>query len=117
MLWYSGIPGSDRLVDLPTPQTQQLSSKQFSTTHHFAITYYEMVPNNSNMTALACSSEFLRLCKLAYKTALNLWFSNSKIIYTLQGRNHGENLGSTSAMVGRICPPPLVGIGLRYLKI
>ena len=34
----------------------------------------------------------------------------------LQGRNHGENLGSTSAMVGRICPL-LVGIGLRYLKI
>ena len=28
-----------------------------------------------------------------------------------QGRNHGENLGSTSVMVGRICPP-LVGIGL-----
>ena len=24
---------------------------------------------------------------------------------THQGRNHGENLGSTSAMVGRICPP------------
>ena len=23
----------------------------------------------------------------------------------MQGRNHGENLGSTSAMVGRICPP------------
>ena len=22
-----------------------------------------------------------------------------------QGRNHKENLGSTSAMVGRICPP------------
>ena len=22
-----------------------------------------------------------------------------------QGRNHGENLGSTSAMVGKICPP------------
>ena len=33
-----------------------------------------------------------------------------------QVRNHGENLGSTSAMVGRICPP-LVGLGLRYLKI
>jgi hypothetical protein len=81
VLWYLGIyPNSDRLVALPTSQRQQLSSKQFSTTHHFAITYYEMVPNNSNMTALACSSEFLRLCKLAYKTALNLWFSNSKII-------------------------------------
>jgi hypothetical protein len=26
-------------------------------------------------------------------------------MYTRQGRNHGENLGSTSAMVGRICPP------------
>ena len=24
-----------------------------------------------------------------------------------QGRNHGQNLGSTSAMVGRICPPRL----------
>ena len=23
----------------------------------------------------------------------------------IQGRNHGENLGSTSAMVGKICPP------------
>ena len=23
-----------------------------------------------------------------------------------QGHNHGENLGSTSTMVGRICPPP-----------
>ena len=23
----------------------------------------------------------------------------------MQGRNHGEKLGSTSAMVGRICPP------------
>ena len=22
-----------------------------------------------------------------------------------QGRNHGKNLGATSAMVGRICPP------------
>ena len=27
----------------------------------------------------------------------------SKLTY--QGRNHGENLGSTSAMVGRIYPP------------
>ena len=26
--------------------------------------------------------------------------------YYSQGRNHGENLGSTSVMVGRICPPP-----------
>ena len=26
-----------------------------------------------------------------------------------QGRNHRENLGSTSAMVGRICPPPPPG--------
>ena len=25
---------------------------------------------------------------------------------TGQGRNHGENLVATSAMVGRICPPP-----------
>ena len=24
---------------------------------------------------------------------------------TVQGRNHGENLGSTSVMVGRISPP------------
>ena len=23
----------------------------------------------------------------------------------MQGRNHGKNLGATSAMVGRICPP------------
>ena len=29
-----------------------------------------------------------------------------KRINMQQGRNHGENLGSTSAMVGRICPPP-----------
>ena len=29
----------------------------------------------------------------------------TKVTYTIQGRNHGENLGSTSAMVGRICPP------------
>jgi hypothetical protein len=38
----------------------------------------------------------------------------------MQGRNHGENLDATSAMVGRICPltpAPLVGIGLMYLKI
>ena len=27
------------------------------------------------------------------------------IVCNTQGRNHGENLGSTSAMVGRICPP------------
>ena len=33
-----------------------------------------------------------------------------------QGNNHGKNLVATSAMVGRICPPPLVGIGLMYLK-
>ena len=26
--------------------------------------------------------------------------------HNYQGRNHWENLGSTSAMVGRICPPP-----------
>ena len=26
-------------------------------------------------------------------------------LFALQGCNHGENLGSTSAMVGRICPP------------
>ena len=25
--------------------------------------------------------------------------------YTYQGRNHRKNLGATSAMVGRICPP------------
>ena len=24
---------------------------------------------------------------------------------SMQGRNHGKNLGATSAMVGRICPP------------
>ena len=24
----------------------------------------------------------------------------------IQGRNHGENLGATVPMVGRICPPP-----------
>ena len=24
---------------------------------------------------------------------------------TIQGRNRGKNLGATSAMVGRICPP------------
>lgn len=34
-----------------------------------------------------------------------------------QGRNHGKTLGATSAMVARICPPPLVAIGLRYLKM
>ena len=27
------------------------------------------------------------------------------VMRKVQGRNHGENLGSTSAMVGRICPP------------
>ena len=32
-------------------------------------------------------------------------------------RNYGDNLDETSAAVGRICPFPLVGIGLRYLKI
>ena len=26
--------------------------------------------------------------------------------FQIQGRNHGKNLGATSAMVGRICPPP-----------
>ena len=31
---------------------------------------------------------------------------SNKYGYGLQGRNHGENLGSTSAMVGRIFPPP-----------
>ena len=30
-----------------------------------------------------------------------------KIHIQLQGRNHGKNLGATSAMVGRICPPRL----------
>ena len=25
----------------------------------------------------------------------------------MQGRNHWDNLGSTSAMVGRICPQPV----------
>ena len=30
-----------------------------------------------------------------------LVFGNS---YAIQGRNHGKNLGATSAMVGRICP-------------
>ena len=29
-----------------------------------------------------------------------------KDYYAEQGRNHGKNLGATSAMVGRICPPP-----------
>ena len=33
------------------------------------------------------------------------WTHNIKSTYRNQGRNHGENLGSTSAMVGRICPP------------
>ena len=28
-----------------------------------------------------------------------------KYIYGMQGCNHGKNLGATSAMVGRICPP------------
>ena len=27
----------------------------------------------------------------------------------MQGRNHGETLVATSAMVGRICPPPTGG--------
>ena len=30
-------------------------------------------------------------------------FSSTYIIY-IQGRNHGENLGSTFTMVGKICP-------------
>ena len=29
-----------------------------------------------------------------------------EIPVSFQGRNHGKNLGATSAMVGRICPPP-----------
>ena len=35
----------------------------------------------------------------------NTWDIFEKVIITCQGRNHGDNLGSTSAMVGRICPP------------
>ena len=31
--------------------------------------------------------------------------SKAKYSNYSQGRNHGENLGSTSVMVGRICPP------------
>ena len=34
-------------------------------------------------------------------------------LHIMQGRNHGENLGSTSAMVGRICPP----LGWDWVKV
>ena len=33
------------------------------------------------------------------------FLKNDKKVYPAQGRNHGKNFGSTSAMVGRICPP------------
>ena len=36
------------------------------------------------------------------------------IIVFMQGRNHGKNLGATSAMVGRICPP---GPGSNRVKV
>ena len=39
-----------------------------------------------------CKSEKISRCILGY-------------LVTKQGRNHKENLGSTSAMVGKICPP------------
>ena len=32
--------------------------------------------------------------------------SNCQRINILQGRNHSENVGATTPMVGRICPPP-----------
>ena len=40
-------------------------------------------------------------------------FFQLEICDSFQGRNHGKMLAATSAMVGRICPPPLVGIGLK----
>ena len=38
---------------------------------------------------------------------------------TLQGRNHGENLGSTSTLQwwAESAHPGMVGVGLRYLEI
>ena len=32
------------------------------------------------------------------------------------GRNHRQNLDATSAMVGRICPPPPVGDRVKVSK-
>ena len=48
-----------------------------------------------------------RLSNLAAKVRLSNLFSlhSLTVIYGEQGRNHGKNLGATSAMVGRICPP------------
>ena len=59
------------------------------------------------------------LCKSSSDTESKV-SSPSNITSLLQGRNHGENLVVTSALVGRISPFPLqgpIGIGLRYQKI
>ena len=56
---------------------------------------------------------------ILFNPKIKLWISQPQTFQLnnhMQGRNHGENLGSTSVMVGKICPP-LVGIGLGYLKI
>ena len=39
-----------------------------------------------------------------------------KNLVHIKGHNYEENLGAATPMVGRIFPP-LIGIGLRYLKI
>ena len=43
----------------------------------------------------------LRFCHLS----THFFDKTFKDYYAEQGRNHGKNLGATSAMVGRICPP------------
>ena len=39
-----------------------------------------------------------------------------KNLVHIKGHNYEENFGAATPMVGRIFPP-LIGIGLRYLKI
>ena len=43
--------------------------------------------------------------------------TNVQVYATTMKLMWGEIVGATSAMVGRICPFPLVVIGLRYLKM
>ena len=43
---------------------------------------------------------------LVFPMAINdLYFKNPNYPHVSQGRNQGENLVATSAMVDRICPP------------
>ena len=52
-------------------------------------------------------SEYFNKCHETFALTLD-WLrllQLEKVILATQGCNHGKNLGSTSAMVGRICPP------------